>query len=324
MMKLSTMEKVVATVDEEWRSSLAEKILECWEHDTDPPKFVRSSANFIFIFWKDGQKFFLRFNDTLERNLKTIQAEIEMLVYLSERSLLVSAPVKSLHSRYVETVETEWGTFYATVFEGLKGEHIDFEEMSLHQIGLWGRSLGKLHDSLKKVPESIRVARPSWQDQLDFVQEMLSGKEGAAQLELEAIRKWANGLDVTSENFGLIHYDFELDNLCWNKNSIGILDFDDSVNHWYVADIGYALRDLFKVEINLDSKYFQSFIDGYKKETTLNLGLLQELSLFMRMHNLVTFAILLRSVDIDESVDRPEWLIGLREKLLGKIDQLQL
>lgn len=108
MMKLSTMKKVVATVDEEWQSPLAEKILECWEHDAEPPRFVRSSANFIFIFWKDGQEFFLRFNDTVEWDLESIQAEVDLLAYLADQSLSVSAPVKSLHERYVETIETEW------------------------------------------------------------------------------------------------------------------------------------------------------------------------------------------------------------------------
>jgi hypothetical protein len=33
MMKLSTMVKVVATVDGEWRSPLAEQILENWGYD---------------------------------------------------------------------------------------------------------------------------------------------------------------------------------------------------------------------------------------------------------------------------------------------------
>lgn len=193
--------------------------------------------------------------------------------------------------------------------------------MNLDQMGVWGRALGELYKTLKKVPENIREGRLSWTDQLDFVREMLSERERAAQLEFEVIHQWANVLAVTSENFGLIHYDFGLDNLCWKQNSIGMLDFDDSVNHWYVADIGYALRDLFEDEVDLNNQLFQSFIEGYQKETELDLELLQELSRFMRMHNLVTFAILLRSVDIDESEDYPEWLIGLREKLSGYIDQ---
>jgi len=61
-----------------------------------------------------------------------------------------------------------------------------------------------------------------------------------------AITTWAELLDRTRDNFGLIHFDFELDNLCWEDALIQMLDFDDCAYHWYAADITYALRDLFQ------------------------------------------------------------------------------
>jgi hypothetical protein len=50
MMKLSTMLKVASTVDTEWRSPLAEKLLERWGYDESSVFAFRYSANFIFIF----------------------------------------------------------------------------------------------------------------------------------------------------------------------------------------------------------------------------------------------------------------------------------
>lgn len=50
MMKLSTMKKVVDTLSEEWESSLAETILERWGYDAGTVRYVRASANFIFVF----------------------------------------------------------------------------------------------------------------------------------------------------------------------------------------------------------------------------------------------------------------------------------
>jgi Ser/Thr protein kinase RdoA (MazF antagonist) len=73
MMKLSTMRKVVDTVDHEWRSPLAERILTQWGYDEGSVYYFRSSANFIFVFRKNGQRYFLRFNDACERDIKQLK-----------------------------------------------------------------------------------------------------------------------------------------------------------------------------------------------------------------------------------------------------------
>lgn len=321
MMKLSTMKKVVDTVDHEWRSSLAEKILNQWGYDEGSVYYFRASANFIFVFRKNGKRYFLRFNATSERDLKTIEAEIETLLYLRNQPVHTAQPVKSLNDRYIEIIETDIGTFYAVVFEGLQGEQHEFGDLKQEQFVTWGGALGRLHHVLKEMPEEYRQNRSSWNDKLAFVKETLPNHETAAVTELEQIIQWAEGLSISKETFGLIHYDFELDNLYWNHDEVGILDFDDCLICWYVADIAFALRDLFEDCIDLSHPFFQEFIKGYSRETEIDTTLLQDLPWFMRMHSLVLFATLLRTVDIEESENDPEWLIGLRRKLLGYIEK---
>lgn len=58
MMKLSTMQAVVATVNTQWESDLADEILQSWEHDGERAKFWRASTNFVFFFKKLGSKVF--------------------------------------------------------------------------------------------------------------------------------------------------------------------------------------------------------------------------------------------------------------------------
>jgi Ser/Thr protein kinase RdoA (MazF antagonist) len=324
LMKLSTMKKVVDTVDDEWRSPLAEDILERWGYDQGTVYYFRSSANFIFVFKKEGRRYFLRFNDFCERDLETIEAEMDILNYLRNKTLHIALPVKSLNDRYVEVVDTRIGTFYAVVFEGLEGIQYEFEELDDQYFSNWGRTLGQLHHTLKDIPEHYRHNRPSWKDHLTFVGKIVPEQETSAKKELQHVIRWAEDLAVTQETFGLIHYDFELDNLCWKDERVGMLDFDDCSSSWYVADIGYALRDLFEEKIDLEHPQFQKFMEGYSKETTVDMTLLKELSWFMRMHNLVSYAKLLRAVDIPESQDHPEWLIGLREKLLDYIESYRV
>ncbi|MDQ0176407.1 phosphotransferase enzyme family protein [Bacillus chungangensis] len=321
MMRLSTMKKVVATVDENWRSPLAEKILERWGYDPGSVYYFRSSANFVFVFSKEGKDYYLRFNEACERSLKTVEAETEILRYLCDKPIRTAQPVPSLNQKYVETIETELGTFYAVVFEALQGNQFEMEKLDKDHFYKWGSTLGRLHHIFKTMPEEYRDGRPSWKDRLQFAKTMLADEETYIKNELELVFQWAEGLQVSNEHFGMIHYDFELDNLNWEKDAFGVLDFDDCRTHWYVADIAYALRELSEYDVDLENPFVQSFISGYKTETELDMGLLKEIKWLMRMHNLESLASLLRSVDLTITSDDPDWLSELKEDLLGYIEE---
>lgn len=322
MMKLSTMMEVFETVDSEWRSPLAEKIAKKWGHDENSVFCVRASANFVFIFRKEGIPYYLRFNHSSERELQVIEAEVEIVQYLGNASLKVAQPVKSLNEKYVEAVETELGTFYAVVFEALEGKHYEIDEITKEQIFLWGQSLGKLHETLKKMPEQYHMNRPSWRDRLTIAKEIIPSSEQDAHKEWQKILTWAEELRITKENFGIIHYDFELDNIVFKDRLISILDFDDCSINWYVADIVYALRDVGKFDLH--SPTIKEFIEGYKNETNLDEDILKQASQFERMHELLSFATLIRTVDIEDSPEYPEWLLSLRKKLCKVMDEYRL
>ena len=148
--------------------------------------------------------------------------------------------------------------------------------------------------------------------------EIIPQSDISAHRELKRLIDWAEGLRITNENYGLIHYDFELDNILFTNLQTGMLDFDDCSSHWYIADIVYALRDA--GEFDMNSPILREFIKGYKSKTDLDATMIEEASKFERLHNVTTFATLIRSVDIEESQDHPEWLSNLRMKLCGYID----
>jgi Ser/Thr protein kinase RdoA (MazF antagonist) len=320
MMKLSLMQKVVDTVNEEWRSPLAEMILSRWGFDNGEVYYFRASSNFVFIFRKDGKTRYLRFNHSSERDLRSIESETEILLYLQNQPIRVAQLVKSIEGRYIEEVETELGKFYAVVFEALPGEHFETEELNEGQFVTWGRELGKLHRILKTIPDEIRLKRPSWKEQLQRLKAILPEEETTALKEVEYVLSWASSIPETNDNFGLIHFDFELDNLRWDDEAIGILDFDDSANYWYAADIAYALRDVLE-EGSFDPNHpsLTAFLKGYASETELDRNLIEDLPGFLRLHQIISFTKLHQSVDITDSPEHPEWLEQLRIKLIGKI-----
>ncbi|MGV2941287.1 phosphotransferase enzyme family protein [Mesobacillus sp. LC4] len=315
MMNLVTMAKVVKTVDGEWRSTLAEEILERWGYDRGTVYYYRASSNFLFVFKKAGKKYFLRFSDASEKAYSQIESEMKILEYLRDQPICVALPVRSSNGNLIECIEADIGTYYAVVFEALPGKQLEIEELEEDDFHAWGNHLGRLHKIFKEMPAEYVSGRKDVQDQLDEVFKNISDYETAALKEFDAIKHWVGALRRSNENFGVIHYDFELDNLIWQDGKIGILDFDDCMNNWFVADIAYALRDILVTRDDIGNPFVHAFISGYQSETQLDQMLVKELPMFIRMHNLLTFVSLLKVVDVPESMELTEGLINLKGKL---------
>src|SRR5687768_7577486 len=110
MMRLSTLWAVDREIDGDVRSPIIDRIVERWPHDEGSARFFRSSANFIAIYKHDGQRRFLRFADSTERDRETIQAELDLVQWLASEGLNVSVPEPSSEGAFLETVEVDGRT----------------------------------------------------------------------------------------------------------------------------------------------------------------------------------------------------------------------
>jgi Ser/Thr protein kinase RdoA (MazF antagonist) len=154
-----------------------------------------------------------------------------------------------------------------------------------------------------------------------MVAQQLTAQERAAHQQLARLEGQVAALPTSAQTFGLIHYDFELDNLVWNDQRVGSVDFDDCAQYWFVADIAFALRDLFDDQaerIDLADARLQAFVAGYREQRSVTDAELRQLPLFLRIHNLVSFAKLLRAADIEDAQTAPAWVADLQAKLLRK------
>lgn len=69
-------------------------------------------------------------------------------------------------------------------------------------------------------------------------------QHGAALAEARLLRDYFAAMPATKVNFGLVHYDFEYDNVFYDSTSeeCYAIDFDDAMYHWYAMDIEQALK----------------------------------------------------------------------------------
>ena len=217
----------------------------------------------------------------------------------------------------METVSTDWGEFHATVLPAMEGKLFEIEDLNGDGFHRWGAALGRFHRALMGYPG--RNARSTWEDHLDVARGHLPPDSPALHAELDEIASLLSELPVTSDNYGLSHADFELDNLVWRDDSAAVLDFDDCSWMWFAADVAFALGDLFEEHPNLADERFVGFVDGYATCHPLDNESLSNLPLFVRLDNILQHARMVRTVDLRLEPEHPDWLHELHQKLHQRI-----
>jgi Ser/Thr protein kinase RdoA (MazF antagonist) len=320
MMTLNTMQAVLAATERDGQNPVAAEIASRWEADPGSAQFFRASANFVFKFTRRGKKYVLRFNHGDERTRAGIEAEVAYVNHLARQGLLVARPVPSRQGNEVESVQTPLGLFHGVVFQALAGQQFDLSELTPERFTHWGGALGQLHQASQGYSGT---GRPGWQDHLALIAASLPPEEQAARNLLHTLQEQLGQLPTDECCFGLIHYDFELDNLLWISESVGIVDFDDSARYWFAADIAYALRELFDDrpdQVDLGHKDLQRFVQGYRAVRAISQEELERVPLFLKLHNLLSFAKLDRALRTPVPPDAPGWVTALGDKLRAKMN----
>ncbi len=313
MMRLSTLWRVDQTIRADGSSPVADAIAAQWGMTAGTARFVRSSANFVYRCQQPAR--FLRFSDSTEQQRAAVVAEVQLLHWLDQAEFTVAVPLASQHGEFVETVETAWGTFHAVLYSALTGEQRQIATLPPARAEAWGLALGRLHAAIREYVGTNAAPRPSWRDLLTMIAAVLPADCPAVQTELAEMRMALRLLPLAPDNYGLCHGDFELDNLLWHGDQISVLDFDDCVYLWYVADIALALGDLLATSVATNDPRYRAFIQGYRRAYPLDDQALLQLPLFRRLADLLKYARVKRATDLVITPEHPVWLAQLDQKL---------
>lgn len=299
---------------------LATMILGNWKYDEDSLelfKYYRISSNAIYPFRYEGKTKILRFAPASEKSRESILAELEFVNYLRENKYPALKSVLSNNLEELVTADTPWGEYYATTFERVSGvpmEETDFSDSIMFE---YGRTLGKLHKlSSNFIP---KYKRWSCEDVLLWIYNTLAElpNQEMALKEVNILSNYFSKLPKSTENYGLIHYDFELDNVFYNEttHSCNVIDFDDSMYHWYAADIEQCL-DSIKEEVEPANYEHvkECLLNGYRSEYPITNEMLSLQPIFRRFANLYAYTRVLRSSE-EKWDNEPQWLVDLRIKL---------
>ncbi|BBI36442.1 phosphotransferase enzyme family protein [Cohnella abietis] len=309
---------------------LAEMLLGNWEFDKqsiDMFKYYRISSNAIYPFQFEGNTQLLRFASKSEKNKENILAELDFISYLRTKGYGVLESVRSKSDEELVEAQTPWGDYFASVFKRVSGIQINKTDFSDAIIFSHGKALGKLHHlSSQYTPDMHK--RWSYNDVLHWIQDILTDfpTETAALKESKQLQDYFSTVPITNTNFGLIHYDFEYDNVFFDEatNSCNVIDFDDAMYHWYAMDIEQALDSLKDcIPSELFSQKEQCFMDGYRSEYPVSDNFPAIIPACRRFANLYGYTRSLRSIS-EKWANEPDWMIGLRGKLTKSMKESSL
>lgn len=321
MMDLGNMVRGVAS------NANALSLLQFWEHDEGTLELWRASSNFVYAFERNQVQYFLRLSFDQDNSIEQIKAELEFMQYLHLNGFPTVTPIQSINKKLIETLETPKGTYMAVVFSAANGINLDEDAITEKQMEEWGKSLASLH-CLSKTFEPVNDRRKSWLDTVQFMESVFNKQpeEKLALYELRELTNWLQSLSTDKDVFGLIHYDFQLDNLFFEDGKdphFNVIDFDDAIYHWYALDLVTALDDFIDNENPQSTLLIASFLKGYRSKMVLENEIVDQFQQFQRYANLYKYARVLNSLDYGEINDTPPWFDELKVKLLHVAHKLK-
>ena len=300
---------------------LAEMICRHWDLDEQSLEmftYCRISANAVYPFRHDGRVRILRFSPVEEKPRESILAELELIRHLRARGYNAIEPIPSKKGEMLVRASTPWGDYHACVFARVPGASLEDTALDDGIMLSYGASLGDLH-SLSRgfTPKSRRWGH---EDVLDWAEKVLKGLRAgapAALREVDILRAAFSRLPRTPGNYGLVHFDFELDNVFWDPESrtCHAIDFDDAMYHWFAADIERALNSIQNdAPDGPYERWKEIFLKGYRSRCDGEELPPEHQVLFRRFSNLYGYARVLRSVH-ETWENEPAWMTALRGKL---------
>ncbi|MCM3273551.1 phosphotransferase enzyme family protein [Paenibacillus elgii] len=304
--------------------AVALELIAHWEHDQGTLKFWRASSTFVYAVKRKRKTYFLRFSFEQETPLEQIEAELQFMQYLHRHGFPCVTPLPSVNGRLIESVQLPQGRYYGALFS--KADGVPLYEVDELPCEAWGRSLASLH-ALSQAYEPTGGRRRSWREALLSAENVLHRHphENEAMAELARVKAWLESMPAAEEAYGLIHYDFQTDNVFWKEKSgqLSVIDFDDSMYHWFAMDIAAALTDQLEDESPEGEAQLQAFVRGYRSVRPLDEAMVQAFPRFRRFAELYSFARLLASLENSELEEAPEWLDGLKAELRQYCDEMR-
>ncbi len=262
--------------------------------------------NDIYICSRGGEKkYVLRISATGDRTEEDYLAETEFVHYLAEGGALVADVIPSKNGRLVERIAsanaTDKAVAFVSLFEFAKGMLLSDNGYRYREgaplteyFYNTGKTLGAIHRLARKFTPKHRRADYFDKFNMDYIGQLIPDEYAELKAAIANRIRQFRELPRTSDNYGLVHFDFCDGNyhVDLSTGDVTVFDFDNCCYCWYMFDlahlwthgIGWFMqeRDAAKRREGMEW-YFSHILSGYRSETDVSEEELSRLPLYIDM-----------------------------------------
>lgn len=272
------------------------------EYEMVPVESHEGGRNLVMICRYEGEpRYVVRLSSTGDRREQDYLAEAEFVHYLAQGGASVADVLPSVNGKLVEKVPIDREEVFVSCFAYAKGmlisdngyryrEGAPLSEYFYHT----GKTLGKIHQLSKKYLPVNRRQDYFEKYNMEYINALISEEYSELKKAIAGKLKLFAQLSRTSEEYGLVHFDFSDGNyhIDMENGNITVFDFDNCMYCWYLFDLANLWTHgvgWCQFEENPDKRrvfmteYFDVLLAGYRSETEVSEALLEKLPLFIDM-----------------------------------------
>ncbi len=253
--------------------------------------YFQAGLTDTYLVITNTKKYILRIYRTNWRSEKDIRCEMDALIFLNKKNILVATPVTTKTNEILIKIDAPEGLRYLILFNYADGTSPDYRNKPAQHATIYGQAFGKLHNTLVdfnsthtrfKLDINYLLNEP-----LNTIKTFLKDKPQ----DWQAINQIADKLkhqfytysDKTLKR-GFCHGDLNTGNVHINNNQVTFFDFDCCGFGYHAADIAIFLWGA-KIN-NIENKIWQPFLEAYLKENPLKEADLHSISIFASMRHI--------------------------------------
>lgn len=250
---------------------------------------------------QDGRPYIIRISLESGRTAEMVQGEVDWIHYLAAHGIPAAQAIPSLKDNLVEVVEIDEKRVPVVVFEKAAGEHVTSASAGWNAdlFRKMGRLVGRMHTLTKTYVPTEAYRRPLWSQEMDdFAADYLYAVDEAVAEKFRQVRAYPEQLSTEKTAFGLIHADVHRGNFFVKDGELTLFDFDDSQYSWFAEDLAmclfYAISPQIRTQAEQDfaQSFFNTFMEGYRRENTLDERWLREIPYFLKQRETNLYIVL--------------------------------
>jgi Ser/Thr protein kinase RdoA (MazF antagonist) len=234
-------------------------------------EYLYRGLNDNYLVRDTCEKYILRVYRHNWRDLRDIESETELLLYLKGNGVSVSTPIADKSDRLIQEIQAPEGLRYAVLFSYAKGNS-PFSEMTTKQSRVAGKELARMHcvttgmrlknnrchlDMVSLLYESFHAIKPFIEDSRDDLRDL--------EEIIQKLKARFETISLDGLSSGICHGDLYPSNYHLSgENEITFFDFDACCCSWFVFDLASFCYTTTQFYWNAE-QINNAFIDGYQE-----------------------------------------------------------